>query len=307
MLLVDGTDDAFHAWPADGKTWTEALWFGAWVPEKALSVYVYNWFKPALGIYGGGCIVWDDRAHLPWEIPFYQYDTHRAIPGPLDLRKLVLDCGTQVTSLEDGWRYRIRFDNPRVRLDLEFQAVTPPDLTLQAGTAELFRGHLDQPGRYRGYLELAGTRHAIDCCGIRDRSWGPRVIPDDMRLGYCHGESDTTSFLAFSTPGPDRDTVFKGFISRNGERAHVVSGHRQLQFAADGRMQRIELLLIDDQDRRLVAVGRPLNYFMYLPYANLLSRHYLMRWEVDGSVMYGEEQDLWSVPLWQQHVSQARA
>ena len=35
------------------------------------------------GIYGGGCLVWDAKAHLPWEIPFYQYDTHRAIPGPL--------------------------------------------------------------------------------------------------------------------------------------------------------------------------------------------------------------------------------
>jgi hypothetical protein len=306
LLLVDGTDDAFHAWPADGKTWTEALWFGAWVPEQALSFYVYHWFKPALGIYGGGCLVWDAKAHLPWEIPFYQYDTHRAIAGPLDLRRLVLDSGVRVTSLEDGWRYRIEFDHPRVRIQMEFAALTPPDLTLQAGTAELFRGHLDQPGRYSGFIEIGGARHTVNCCGIRDRSWGPRVIADDMRLGYCHGESDQQSFLAFSTPGSDHDTVLKGFLNRDEERHEVVRGRRDVQFGADGRMQRIALELEDAKGRRLTAIGRPLNYFLYLPYPSLLSRHYLMRWELDGEVMYGEEQDLWSVPLWQQHAASQR-
>ena len=27
-LIVDGSDDSFHAWPADGIDWTEAVWFG---------------------------------------------------------------------------------------------------------------------------------------------------------------------------------------------------------------------------------------------------------------------------------------
>jgi hypothetical protein len=72
-------------------------------------------------------------------------------------------------------------------------------------------------------------------------------------------------------------------------------------------MQSIKLELADAKGRRLAAIGKPLNYFAYLPYANLLSRHYLMRWELDDGVIYGEEQDLWSVPLWQQQAAARRA
>ena len=93
VLIVDGSDDAFHAWPADGVDWTEAVWFGAWVPERALSIYVYHWFRPVLGIYGGGCIVWDRSGLLPWEARHFQYDTSRPIPANLDLRRLALPTG----------------------------------------------------------------------------------------------------------------------------------------------------------------------------------------------------------------------
>jgi hypothetical protein len=299
MLLVDGSDDAFHAWPATSTQWTEAMWFGAWLPELATSVYIYNWFRPAMGIYGGGCIVWNDKAHLPWEVPIYQYDVNRPILQDLDLRKLELDCGTRVTCLRDGWQYRIHFSNPRVRVELEFHASTPPELTQQHGTAEFFAGHLDQPGRYRGYVELEGHRHDIDCHGVRDRSWGPRVISDDMRLGYCHGESPELAFLAFSQPGGAEEPVFKGFLSMDGDRIDLLKGVRRVQFS-DRRMTRIVLGLEDKKGRRLETEGVPLNYFLYLPYPNLLSRHYLVRWESAHGTFYGEEQDLWSVPLWRQ-------
>jgi len=297
MLRVDGTDDAFHAWPADATHWTEAMWFGAWLPELATSVYVYHWFRPVVGIYGGGCIVWNDTAHLPWEVPIYHCDVNRPILQGLALRHLALDCGTQVTCLRDGWQYRIHFSNPRVRVQLEFEATTPPELTQRHGTAEFFAGHLDQPGRYRGHIELEGRRHEIDCHGIRDRSWGPRVIADDMRLGYCHGESPEVSFLAFSQPGGAQEPVFKGFLSRDNERLDLVKGVRRVEFT-DRRMTRLVLALEDRKGRRLEAEGVPLNYFMYLPYSNLLSRHYLVRWESSHGTFYGEEQDLWSVPLW---------
>jgi hypothetical protein len=298
MLIVDGSHDAFHAWPADSTDWTEALWFGAWIPELATSVYIYNWFRPALGIYGGGCIVWDARAHLPWEVPVYQYDVNRPLPQQqLDLRDLTLPTGTRITCLKDGWDYRVQFNNSKVSVFLEFSALTPPDLTQEHGSAEFFHGHLDQPGRYRGHIELEGRRHAIDCCGIRDRSWGPRRIGDDVRMGYCHGESESLSFLAFSRPDTPRETVFKGFLSMDGARIPLAGGERRVQ-VRDGRLARIELQLRDEAGRGLQAVGTPLNYFTYLPYPNLLSRHYLMRWQCPQEMIYGEEQDLWSVALW---------
>jgi hypothetical protein len=318
VLVVDGSDDSFHAWPADSVDWTEATWFGAWVPERALSVYVYHWFRPVPGIYGGGCIAWDTSGHLPWEARNFQYDVNRPLPATVDLRKLELPTGTRITCLRDGWQYRVEFANAVVRLSLEFEATTPPDLTEQHGSAEFFSGHLDQPGRYRGHIELDGERLPIDCYGIRDRSWGPRVIGNDIRLGYCHGEAQSTSFLAFSKPGaPVRDssgsnrvtcddTVVKGFLHRDGERA-TLAGGRRLVTLQDDRLERLVVDLADTRGRRLRAEGTPLNHFTYTPYPNLLSRHYLVRWESPDGTFYGEEQDLWSVPLWSAHARALQA
>ena len=308
MLIVDGTDDAFHAWPAEAVDWTEATWFGAWVPERALSVYVYHWFRPVLGIYGGGCIVWDPSGHLPWEARHFQYDVNRPLPRELDLRRLVLPTGTRITCLRDGWHYRIEFERPTVRLQLEFEATTPPDRTEQHGSAELYAGHLDQPGQYRGHIELDGARIAIDCHGIRDRSWGPRVIGDDIRMGYCHGESAAQSFLAFSKPEEDagHELVIKGFLSRDGDRVPLARGRRHVTLHGD-RLTRLVVELEDRRGRRLEAEGTPLNHFVYTAYPNLLSRHYLLRWQTGDGTFYGEEQDLWSVPLWSAHARRQRA
>jgi hypothetical protein len=316
VLIIDGSDDSFHAWPADAVDWTEATWFGAWVPERALSVYVYHWFRPVLGIYGGGCIAWDQSGHLPWEARNFQYDVNRPLPARLDLRKLELPTGTRITCLRDGWQYRIEFTNETVRLLLEFEATTAPDLTAQHGSAELFSGHLDQPGRYRGHIELDGERLAIECYGIRDRSWGPRVIGNDIRMGYCHGEGEATSFLAFSKPGSPAettaalvtcdDTVMKGFLHRDGERIALAGGSRHVTLR-DDRLERLVVRLADIKGRELEAEGTPLNYFTYTSYPNLLSRHYLVRWESADGTCYGEEQDLWSVPLWSAHARASRA
>ena len=308
-LIVDGSDDSFHAWPADGTDWTEAVWFGCWVPERALSVYVYHWFRPVLGIYGGGCIVWDRGGQVPWEARSFQYDVNRPLPPSLDLRQLALPTGTRIACLRDGWQYRVEFANTVAQLALEFEATTPPDLTEQRGSAEFFNGHLDQPGRYRGHLVLDGERIDIDCHGIRDRSWGPRVIGNDIRLGYCHGEAEATSFLAFSKPGSagSAESVFKGFLHRDQERSALASGSRHVTLR-DDRLERLAIELQDAKGRRFEAVGVPLNHFVYMPYPNLLSRHYLVRWESSDGVFYGEEQDLWSVPLWSAHArSRARA
>ena len=53
MLITAQSIDAFHDWPAGRADWTEAVWFGTWIPESATTIYVYHWFRPALGIYGG--------------------------------------------------------------------------------------------------------------------------------------------------------------------------------------------------------------------------------------------------------------
>jgi len=37
---------------------------------------------------------------------------------------------------------------------------------------------------------------------------------------------------------------------------------------------------------------------VYEPYPNLLTWLYLMQWRVGEHTIFGEEQDVWSIPLW---------
>lgn len=299
MFVTGDSIDSFHLWPAETPNWTEAAWFGAWAPEHALTVYLYHWFRPAMGIYGGGCIVWIGDTAVPWEAPLFQYDVNRPVRGRLDLRDLTLDNGFRLRVLRPGYDYEMEFQNPRATVALRFTATTAPDLTDRRGTSDFFAGHVDQPGRYSGYVEIEGQRYPIDCCGIRDRSWGPREIGDDVRMGYCHGESEQVAFLAFSRPADTGEEIYKGYLSMDGIRHDVVRGSRRVKHV-DGRLSDIAFELEDEAGRRLAGHGTPLNRFSYTSYPKLLSHHYLMRWELPCGPVFGEEQDLWSVPLWRQ-------
>lgn len=290
--------DAFHAWDRDDPDWIETFWFGAWVPEARTSVYIYQWFRPVLGIYGGGCFVWDDAAHLSWNIPFYRYEVNRPCAMPVDLDDLTLDCGTTLRTVEAGRVYDVAFARDEVAVALRFTATTPPDVIGPDGIGSLFAGHIDQAGRYTGTIRLGARKLAVDCHGIRDRSWGPRVIGDDIRINYCHGQSADLAFLSYSRPAADgSETPFKGYLSRGGATAPVVGGDRRTTYA-DGRLHRIDLALIDADGRRLEAVGTPLNTLVHEPYPGLVNWLHLIEWRAGNAVLHGEEQDVWSMRLW---------
>ena len=102
MLVTGDTVDTFHRWDNSDPNWTETTWFGAWIPEAATSVYVYHWFRPAIGIYGGGCFVWNAGAQLPWDIPAFYYDVNLPIRSRLDLSALALPEGTRIQTVTPG-------------------------------------------------------------------------------------------------------------------------------------------------------------------------------------------------------------
>jgi len=296
-IVVCDTVDTFHTYSPTEPWWTETVWFGAWIPEAAITIYFYNWFRPVLGIYGGGCLVWDAKGYLPWDAPVYRYDVNAPITSPVDLRDMSLPGGNWLKSVETGLVYDMGYESPGVRLDMRFTGLLPAEETSAHGTSEFFAGHIDQPGHYTGTLELDGKRWNIDCHGIRDRSWGPRIIGDDIRLGYCHGQSADFAFLAYSKPGGEREPVFKGYVMQDGIKSMVKEGHRRVCYHG-GELRWIEVNLLDELGRSVEIRGRPINRFVYLPYANLVCWLFLMEWEGPTGVLYGEEQDAWSTALW---------
>jgi hypothetical protein len=297
MLIAQDTVDTFHRWDASDSNWIETFWYGAWIPEIATTIYIYQWFRPVIGIYGGGCFVWDAGAYLPWDIPVFHYDVNRPLTGLTDLRSLALESGTTLKSVVEGHTYEIGFSRGEVDIALRFEAATPPHIENSKGMGEFFNGHIDQAGRYTGHLRLGGKEHAIDCFGIRDRSWGPRVITRDIRLNYCHGQSEQLAFVCYSKPTASGEAVFKGYLSIDGERRDLTGGTRATHLV-EGIIARVELTLEDMDGRSRSLSGRPLNRMVYESYPGLINWIYLMEWRSGADILHGEEQDVWSIPLW---------
>ena len=99
---------------------------------------------------------------MPWDAALFQYDVNRPILNKLRLQDLRLDNGTSISCLREGLEYAVRFESSRASLNLNFVALMTPHLTKRDGAADFFAGHLDQPGRYTGSLEIEGARYQID-------------------------------------------------------------------------------------------------------------------------------------------------
>ena len=84
-----------------------------------------------------------------------------------------------------GARSRRRRSTRALALDLTFDALTPAvgvdgqgakGSGASAATRSIVgKGHLEQAGRWTGWIESDGVRHElVDARGNRDKSWGPR-------------------------------------------------------------------------------------------------------------------------------------
>lgn len=69
--VFTAVDDRFH-FDALGDDWwgTETSWFSFHHPERKLGGWFYSMFRPNIGTVAGGTWIWDDSAHLPWEVPY---------------------------------------------------------------------------------------------------------------------------------------------------------------------------------------------------------------------------------------------
>src|SRR5262249_43770206 len=92
--------------------------------------------------------------------------------------------GVRYECIEPTQSWRITALEP-VALDCTFHALTPAigvdgqgrdaQGTSSATSASVGKGHLEQAGRWTGWIEVAGTRHdLVNARGNRDKSWGPR-------------------------------------------------------------------------------------------------------------------------------------
>ncbi|MES2481289.1 MAG: hypothetical protein V4609_04755 [Pseudomonadota bacterium] len=298
---ITAADDNFHFDRMSDKWWeTETCWFSFYQPERKLGGWLYVMVRPNIGTVAGGAWVWDASAHLPWEVLYSANYSCLRLGDARDLRDATFATGVKVKMLEPLRRYQLAYeDGERLKLDLQFDAVMAP-MPLHSKTSAFGGlGHFDQFGRVRGQVVVNGETLVIDSLSMRDRSWGPRPEHRPKRSTYVTGMADeNTGFLLMSDPQRPGEPMTHGFLLRDGQAAHLVSGSRNGDYdTTEGWMRSLKVEGTDALGRSFVANGVAQSRIV-LNRHSFIDMNSLVRWELDGQTAWGEDQDIWTMHQW---------
>ena len=299
--LFTEADDRFHFDMLSDRWWeTETAWFSFADPERRLGGWLYTMVRPNIGTVAGGCWIWDDTAHLPWEVLYSTNYTALRLPDGADLTDIALPTGVAIKRLAPLSKYQLGYhDEGRVALDLTFEAVMAPRPLRRPGSVFNAASHFDQFGRVTGEITLHGERIAIDCLSMRDRSWGPRAEHRPSKNAYVTGiASPRDAFLAVTRWEGGIERVAYGFMIRDGGIADLVSGSRRVERCPrNGWVTSIVIEAVDERGRTLEARGERLSGIIINRHS-FIDQNGLIRWTINGHAGHGEDQDMWPVHDW---------
>ena len=294
-------DDRFH-FEEMGQDWwaTETAWFSFHHPARRLGGWLYTLIRPNIGTVSGGAWVWDHRAHLPWEALYTANYTALELPRDQNLDDCKLPNGVAVRVLEPCKRYALGYDDgERFQAQLEFNGVMPPEPLTAVSSTFGSAHHFDQFGHVTGEIVLHGERIAIDCIGMRDRTWGRRPEDRPRQAAYVTGAADANNgFLAVTHVRPEGDKVAYGFLRRDGNTSSLAEGERSVERdPQQGWITRITIAARDQAGREFVAVGEPMSRII-LNRHTFIDINSLIRWDLNGVEAWGEDQDMWPIHRW---------
>jgi hypothetical protein len=290
---------------------TETQYFGFSVPEAGIHALTYMWWHPNLKVCSGGLFVFQGIKHHTIEAEICDWRTFMndsALKN--DLHEFRFDNGYGVKVIEPQQRFHLTYADPANEnsVDLMIEAVLPAVLTADGK-------HFDQPMKVKGELLLRGKRYAIDCYNVRDRSWGkPRpetlmpvppmswmtgVFRDDFAfnctvLDHASGQPERNGKFVV----PDDQALNNGWVYRDDKLGSVVSVHKRVvRSPGSATCFAIELRFTDEHDRQFEMRGSLVASCPISGWNNALTVINLMRWDCDGLVTYGDNQEVFWGPF----------
>ncbi|HJO25133.1 MAG: hypothetical protein QF890_12610 [Myxococcota bacterium] len=292
-LVVSPGDDAFHPPDTDDPAWIETMWFPFWVPDESISASIRVRISPNIRELEVTVAGWRGNSQGIFGDRFTE-----SLESSPDLRNLNLGDRLRIECLEPLSRYRLRHAGPHSELDLEFQAIMPPNPVAPEASPGMFAGHFEQPGRVIGRLKIHGRTLDVDCHTIRDRSWGPRRMPDRLRLGNAYATAEDFGFFAYISPSPDgRETITHGYLLDGGVDAALVGGLRETTLRG-GMPVAVRIEAEDAAGRHFEISGECVNTMASNAGNGVYAVLNLVRWQHGASLRWGENHDVWSESDW---------
>jgi hypothetical protein len=327
-------DDGYHRPTTEDPRWVETTWWSLNVPERRLGAWLHAGYHANRQEVTWRVFAWDDRGSDPARTAYYRKAVDVPLPGTPDLRRIAFPGGGfSVTMLRPLMDYHVGYRDPGAGFSIEFEhrSVHPPRRFTPGEPPALFNPHLDQLGHITGELVLHGERIPLDCYSVRDRTWGPRGGPHSRsqkaryvrgehrvsqpggprwreierergrgRIQYIFGHTDaTTGFLGFVRP-QDGDAagwspLNVGWLLRDGVFESLDKARSRMRVFRDpdtGWSAHMQVELADLAGRTMQAEGFGVSRIC----EDGAGANTLMRWEYDGKIGWGEDQDGWQVP-----------
>ena len=337
-------DDTYHA-ASDDPLWFETNWWSLNVPERRLGLWMHSGYHANRNEVTWRVFAWDDTGADPARLAYYKARPNVPMPPDPDLRDITFPGGGySVKMVRPLMDYDVTYADPDANFSIEFEhrSVHPPHRFTPGQPPAMHNPHLDQLGHVTGELVLRGERIPVDCYSIRDRTWGPRgghhsFSPPPAgapavhrvaepggprwreierergrgRIQYIFGHTDAaTGFLGFVRP-QDGDArgwspMNVGWLLRDGQFARLDrtrSRMRNFRNPTTGWSAHMQVELTDVTGRTMEAEGFAVSHMS----EHGTGANALMRWEYDGKIGWGEDQDGWSLDHFQKMLQALRS
>ncbi len=338
-------DDTYHEPTSDDPYWTETTWWSLNIPERRMGAWLHAGFLANRSAVTWKVFLWDPDGADPGRLAYYKNASEVPMDRGADLRDWQFPAGGfSVKMINPLMDYQVGYRDPDANFSLEFEhrSVHPPRRFTPGEAPAMHNPHLDQLGHITGELILRGEKIAIDCYSVRDRTWGPRGghHSQSQKSEYVRGEyrvnapggpawrqverergrgriqyifghtDDQTGFLSFVRP-QDGDAagwspLNVGWLLRDGVFERLDKSKSRMRNFRDpltGWSAHMEVELVDQAGRTMQAEGFALSHMC----ENGGGSNALMRWEYDGKIGWGEDQDGWRVDHFQKMLRALRA
>ncbi len=269
MPVLDESHDFAH--PVEGdQAWSESYYFNCYDPGTDAGFFTRCGIRPNDGTMDIGMSFWLPGGPL-------------ARMGAVKEQKVMVDDDLEVGSvkyerLAPLKQWRITVDGPAMvgqeahtlKADMVFDALTPAmggdgqnqaaaDATSAQTRLSVGKGHLEQAGRWSGYIEVDGVRHELtsEARGNRDKSWGPRRWGGpkmwrwfSINIGNPEQPFSGETHFGGIRIGTEAGDLHRGWVWHEGESTSVAEWKVRTELEDDGVTHKVTHLTVVDKRGR---------------------------------------------------------